>query len=405
MQLLDLDLDCLTEVLSVCTKDSLLALSRTSSQVNTLVTPFILSSVEFGGIEFAKMELFLRLIVEGNGNVSEPGRHVRHLKLTAGSAVYYYLYNTNPSLASSPPNLKFNWGYALTRALELMPNLRSFEMGHGFDSLLVDCPRLASVLMSRPQLRRLLLREVQPITGERLGEAVSRTTPAQLRCLAIGRLVKFGGNEFEIMEGFGKVLAEARESLIEVSFSGYNLQSLIWPTNSEGQESTTTLLSFPFVATLKLYDCKVSHELISKSFPALRILTIRNLEVTSVARDNHPILCPELCSLSGPLRYIQMILKPGHPHYALRRLEIPIDSISGRHYETYDDDQLLSALPVTPNLRSLHIWLYKYDDDHSWHNIVNQWPSLTFLRVDAHPQTPPNCSHKFLVRALSYTVT
>lgn len=418
MQLLGLDGDCLAEIFSVCTKSSLFALCCTSSRVNMLATPYLLRSVEIdGGVE--EIASFLNLIITGNRRLLDPGTHVRTLKFTTG-AFKAWLANKRlpPPMFNWRPQRprEFNWGLALTGALGLMPNLRSFEMQEGIGYLLSD--QLAFTLMSRPRLRCLMLGGVGPSSADLLGQVMSLATPVSLRCLAIAN-GHIGMDNLDIAEGAGRVLVEARDNLIEVSLSGYrNLPTFTCHENPQNQPddpiaaiSSTAQVLFPHVTTLNISRCRILYNLLPKSFPALRILSICDSEVvthtasptdTTTTSDCHHVIFPGLYSLSGNLRHIRTILRPQRRYDALRRLDIHINPAEGPNTETYKTDHFLSLLPTMPNLNSLHIWLCKYNDSQSWHNLVNQCSHLTFLHVGAHPLAPPSTSFKFMVRLLKY---
>jgi hypothetical protein len=225
MQLHDLDEDAFSELLKACTRSSLLALSRTSSQFNIVVTPHLLRSVQLDR-DPDQIRSFFNFIIFGTRTLPWPGLHVQLLKFC------YSAFDPHMTGIYDQTSTSNEFVPMLTRGLALMPNLQSIEIRYRVDGLVSQCPGLVFILMMHPTLRQITLRGVDSFTSQKFEEALSSNgIPISLSTLRIS--AKGKGIDLFTTEGIGKVFAEARDSLVEVGLRYYNLETFMWPANSQ----------------------------------------------------------------------------------------------------------------------------------------------------------------------------
>ena len=421
MQLFDLNGDMLAEILTVCNKSSLLALSRTSSFGNILATPYLLRSVQLDR-DRDQVISFLHYIITGSQGYDRTlnmlGIHIQTLQICYPA---FFPRNTMPAdRCQFVPNV--SWASGLTRAIALMPNIRTIEIEHSVESLFENSRSFVHTLMMSPHLRHIKLRGVASFACELLGEAFeARDSLLPLQTLAVCALPFFGRGLMVLVsgEGIGKVLFQARDSLTEVCLKAFNLWNFTCPPAADPQHPGHNLdgpalpIQFPRVKTLYLDHCAIPYSALSYSFPEVRILTISNsLSRISYARPtspcSSPTLLPKLSSLNAPDFDVLKFLQLGGTYINLCRLVIIDRPGLTPILFPYSTDDLLTMLLAAPNLRSLHFSPPNHftasdiEDMQWWHNFIKHVSHLTFLHFSVFTRVQQGFEQ--MVRIMSWPV-
>ncbi|KAF8883486.1 hypothetical protein CPB84DRAFT_1790026 [Gymnopilus junonius] len=303
--------DVLDHILSLCITSTLASFALASSRSHALTLPHLLRYVSLSKSPF-QLESFFKYIL-GNTRIQSPSVNEDGSRSLAYTFTSLKLVDTALAEVDAPFTL---WAPLLPRALELMPNIRSFVMGDCVEEIVVHSPGFAFALLTRPFLTRLELSCIGDISSNSLGKAMH----LEKRVSMIER-VKFAAQDedVELMtdEGIGSVLFHSRENLTHINVESYELDAFLG-----GRAPESGPLIFPNVVSLSLSWSEVSFRRVAKSFPALRTLTFRTRWYPdTMSTPFHTIPFPHLMSVTGFQKHLvpffQSISSPSLRHVSM----------------------------------------------------------------------------------------
>ncbi|PPQ79309.1 hypothetical protein CVT26_001041 [Gymnopilus dilepis] len=277
----------------------------------------------------------------------------------------------------------------LTKAVALMPNLRSATIRSSVEWICLSSPDFFSTLLSRPQLHSLTFGSFGRLSSQALGEAVRsrRSEGLRLKSIRFDDGLDFDSDDphsFVLTrnDGLGSLIFSCREYLEELNVGMCNLKDLLVQSQTlpDGSTGLTRSIVYPNVARLHFRSSpEVSVEDFALSFPFIRSLRCRNFatfEESHTLRGNHKPLLRHLVSLD--CLYFPdalMILNCIDPAPPLRRL-----SLSTSLMRPITDNASLSvAERVLRGVRIFHIELHCISDLTTWEFFKIRLSSVTYL--------------------------
>ncbi|KAF8883485.1 hypothetical protein CPB84DRAFT_1790025 [Gymnopilus junonius] len=302
----------------------------------------------------------------------EPGEYVHELQLTPIVSKTY----------ECPMEV---WAPLLTRALRLMPNIRTVIISNYTEEIALHSPDFAFSLLSRPLLTWLELRYVGIVASDQLGQAMAYSQ--SMRRSAVLERVTFvnKGERMELVanKGIGSILFHSRECLTHIELHSYDLDAVLVGDgrvpleDDQNRPIDLAPVIFPNVTSLSIPWCEASLERVSKSFPALRSLTFGSDSYPdTVNTPFHIIPFPHLTSVEG----FQKQLEPSLQSISSPSLHHVSMDATWRSDGSWSVSPFLS-LRVIPSLRSLKFTYCFSMPDAWWKGLDVIMPHLKYLSL------------------------
>lgn len=380
MELLNLPDDVLREILKACDRVSLVHLSLTSSKAYASCSPYSLHEVYLHR-DLPQVTSFLALIINhtqlvvGTGSakttvINGPGAHVRVMDLDLGIFEFFACY-------VQARELDITWARDLSRALSLMPNLRSLKTSHS-GRLLTHHPGLAKTLMSLQNLCHLLLTGIDKPAAEQLSMALTtrskeRQIQMHLESIVV-ELTKDAPLTPLVDHGVGDLLFYNKSSLKTISLINCDLVGFLSQPD----------VVFPSVTSLSLSTYRGTLDTIARSFPNVYDIRLANLMQQAAENKALAYSMHTVSNIPGPIPFAHLLSASvdecemtlldkclGRPVPPLRRMGLtqylPAGLRLPRHY---------------PDLRSLHLHSVALWPDNQWQHLIERLPCLSFLQVN-----------------------
>ncbi|PPR05317.1 hypothetical protein CVT26_011576 [Gymnopilus dilepis] len=320
--------DIFYEILRACSLSTLLNLCAVSTHFYAAALPHLVRDICFRQGPFRLLG-FLRFIIDKTRIVdavevddsdptfrfSGPGKYVMTLE------IWYSAFRTSEDVMRGgrlvhvwPQHEPYPvdvWAPVLTKALSLMPNLRSVTVYGYVEKICGQSRDFASTLLGRPLLTSVVLREIGPLASSLLGEAAAlNESTLNLKRITLRDIYNLRDiDEPPVLEensGLGRLIYYSREHLTELALDECDFGELC-RVRAAGQPI------FPKVTTATLNRCKFDPGIFA-SFPSLHFLRLERV-LNGNAEDELSLLLPPL--LNGlPLKYISITYQ-GHPRTSM----------------------------------------------------------------------------------------
>ncbi|KAF8883490.1 hypothetical protein CPB84DRAFT_188339, partial [Gymnopilus junonius] len=223
--------DVLDRILKLYSTPSLAALTFVSSRSYVIALPHLLRCI-FLGKNTLQCAAFFNYVLDHtqrripNNSVlsypserGRPGKHIRKLQLA---------YSVCTQEFDEEECTVEMWAPLLTRAPEVMPNIRSVVIEARVEDIVSHSPGFAHALLTRPFLARLELRFLGTVASNRLGQALkSAPSPAVLQRVKFAYGSTSDEQDHTTVEYIGAILFHSRKSLIQVALDGYDLYRVL----------------------------------------------------------------------------------------------------------------------------------------------------------------------------------
>ncbi|PPR04258.1 hypothetical protein CVT26_004172 [Gymnopilus dilepis] len=378
--------DVLHEIVEDCCISSLTNLCRVSTRFYAIALPHLLRHIVFTDGPDQMLQFFRFIIDNATCEESDetsreiagryhlrrshtPGIHVVSFRVEEDAFGTYLAYTAH----SLPKEYELEaWAPIMTKALALMPNLRSLAITASFNSICKYSPEISTIILSKPFLVDLQLGSIHDYASLSLGEAVSSSKAnIKLKQITIETVSAH-------TEGLRDLLFSCRNSLKMLSCSDSNIQNLLF--GSRGTDPKTPL-TFPNVHALYL-DTHFLMSDVALSFPSLRTLDVSQMSFSKYhfGGPDHGEALQYLVSISvAGLKDLSILLQNSNAFPCLRRL-----ALYGYWGESIGDLTTASAIAQgIQGLRSLRLHLYVDDISGSELDVlrffIKSLPRLSYL--------------------------
>ncbi|KAF8891463.1 hypothetical protein CPB84DRAFT_1848951 [Gymnopilus junonius] len=273
------------------------------------------------------------------------------------------------------------WAPLLTKALALMPNLRSVVVEADIDDICLHSPDFAATLLACPRLTDMNLLGIGTPASNSFGQAIY-SKQGVMRLRKVQHHIGDGIKKFELLktEGFGSVLFSSKEHLEDLSLESACMHSLLVDerTSPAGSVVIRTPVVFPRLVSITLDDCDVYLDELANSFPGLRtvIFKFKPFLINDEKSLYHKPSFPNLTSIQGHYQYISKFLQHAS---CVNLLRLVIDLLWDP--TTGEDVPEFVVTQAVPCLKSLHITHRENSGVSWWKEFSQSLPALNYLFV------------------------
>ncbi|PPQ85113.1 hypothetical protein CVT26_004417 [Gymnopilus dilepis] len=303
----DLNDDVLDEILRASSILTISNLCLVSTKLYATALPHLLRNVKIS--HSPEMLLcFLHLIIDNSTTarkdatsdqllprlrILDPGRYVFSFQVQGDACENTRIVVSStgdPRIIPLDPNPIALIAPFLTKAVALMPNLRSMAFRSNFEDLCCRSTQFAATLLSLPLLIDVKLDDIGPIASQSLGEAACLRTDG-LKLKKVAFLSVDADEKYRVAlnksGGLGSLLFSCREYLEVLECEACNFREFFvgcqsMPRGVTGQMNSEAVF-FPKVHSLTLFDCFINIEDIASYFPSLQTLDFDFVYYTPVS--------------------------------------------------------------------------------------------------------------------------
>ena len=383
--------DVLYEICRACPASTLVKLSLVSTTFYTMAMPNLLRNVGFYR-DLVMLLRFIHFILHNSTAVSEiPGQQVGGMQrfsiANPGNHVYKFemdLGRENDEADTSSNCPIEEWAPLLTKAIMVMPNLRSVAI-LDFRQICYYSSQFVEALLSRPHLTSFEVDGFGGTASRHVGEVVKSKRCEAPRLKYIGFNDWFTFDDWEVAaffkdDGFGSLIYSCRKTLERLALDECNMRNLLVGPQVLPDGSTKPII-YPLVDKIHLSGhLHVTVEEFALSFPSLHSLHLGNSSfVQQNSGQDRKVPFRNLVSVDTDLEVLSSFLECIEPLPSLRRLTL-FSSRSG--YSNGGFSATRSVLTVLQNLRSIHVTVHRMADLDPWIALSKHLSSLRYLNLD-----------------------
>ncbi|KAF8891454.1 hypothetical protein CPB84DRAFT_1784159 [Gymnopilus junonius] len=366
--------DVFEHILRECSVSGLVNISLVSSHFHVSAMPHLLRTVSLDRNP-EQIIGFLDFIINSSH------KNIDNEILGLGRYVLTFEDHYHLAAAEPEPYPISTWAPSLTKALALMPNLRSFVIEAEIDDICLHSPDFVATLLARPRLTDIDLWGIGPTATTSFGQAM-RLEEDTIRLRKVKYYIGDDIKQLALLkgEGFGSVLFASKEYLEELYFEAADMHNLLIDEqrSRDSLNVARTPVIFPKVVSISLSNCDVHLDALTQSFPSLRNLTFdfEPFLIGEKGVKNRIVSFSKLMSIKGSYKYISSFLQHTTCDNLLRLVIDSLwDSITG------EDVPAFLVTRAMPGLKSLHI-VHSENSVVSWWKILGQsLPSLNYLAI------------------------